>query len=161
MSFYTFLTGSSSFEVQYITCLYWAAATSASVGYGDARAHTTTEVNSTVNPFTYFATSKMKENLCPSLDSSSQFEYTAKQIAIATRPVTIATSAYGSEYAYNSFGRGLPYTKRSVVVIGNFEKSPLSIRSSPDARATCGWRNNPSSRLLSHSHARTVFEEKR
>lgn len=30
---------------QYIVSLYWAAATTASVGYGDIRAHTSFEVN--------------------------------------------------------------------------------------------------------------------
>ncbi|KAJ7372502.1 hypothetical protein OS493_019011 [Desmophyllum pertusum] len=36
--------GSRSFGFQYITSLYWAAATSASVGYGDIHAHTTSEM---------------------------------------------------------------------------------------------------------------------
>ena len=88
MSFYTLLTGNSPLEVQYITCLYWAAATSASVGYGDAHAHTTTEVSMTVNPCSKFATSKMKDNLRTSFISSSQCEYIATLIAIAIRPVS-------------------------------------------------------------------------
>ena len=41
------LTASNQFGHQYITSLYWAAATSASVGYGDIHAHNTTEVSVT------------------------------------------------------------------------------------------------------------------
>lgn len=36
--------GNEAVGFQYVTSLYWAAATSASVGYGDIHAHTTTEV---------------------------------------------------------------------------------------------------------------------
>ena len=82
MSFLTLLTGTLPLQVQYITCLYWAAATSASVGYGDVHAHTTTEVSRTVNPCSKFATSKLKENLRTSFILSSQFEYIAKQVVI-------------------------------------------------------------------------------
>ena len=40
-------TATNSFGEQYITSLYWAAATSASVGYGDIHAYNTTEVRMT------------------------------------------------------------------------------------------------------------------
>ena len=58
-------TGNSTvgFPRQYITSLYWAAATSASVGYGDVHAHTTTEVSTTVIPCSRLDTLKVKENL--------------------------------------------------------------------------------------------------
>ena len=75
--FYILLTGNSTFGYQYITSLYWAAATSASVGYGDVHAHTTTEVSMSVISGSKFATSEMKENLRTSFISSSQFEYVA------------------------------------------------------------------------------------
>lgn len=39
-----FCLGNKTLGVQYITSLYWAAATSASVGYGDIHAYTASEV---------------------------------------------------------------------------------------------------------------------
>ena len=39
-----FRLGNKTLGVQYVTSLYWAAATSASVGYGDIHAYTATEV---------------------------------------------------------------------------------------------------------------------
>ena len=55
-------TANSTVATQYITSLYWAAATSASVGYGDVHAHTTTEVSTTVIPCSSLATLTIKEN---------------------------------------------------------------------------------------------------
>jgi len=82
ISFYILLAGNSTFGNQYITSLYWAATTSASVGYGDVYAHTTTEVSTSVIRCSKFTTCKMKENLRNSFISSSQLGHIAKLVVM-------------------------------------------------------------------------------
>ena len=55
-------TAKSTVTFKYISSIYWAAATSASVGYGDVYAHTAFEVSTTVIPCSRLPTSKMKES---------------------------------------------------------------------------------------------------